>query len=687
MSSDVILESHLNLVYAKKVAGGYSIGEPYAVNLGNYELRVNSRNGGFNDLDNIDKVTGTGTLTLYGAGLDVNSVSVKNLNILDIETLLTTGDVTVTGALVMEEETRLEAGGKVTVGGSVQMDEDAVIDAEQSFSAGSLQMLVDSELVSEYGDILVKGETSMQDDCELNAPEGKITLNDVVLDLEAGDDYVFWNASQNDEDVYQISVLGNVRTLARDDMPYDNTVEDEAPICIGSDVYPGTVLVTAPKAADGWFAPRSLAYDDGYFRVYKSGSSIIYDPHTTVSVRLFRHADEVNKYGTLLRYGDPIDPDDPDSEEFCGYDNEGIMSDFETMDEALKEIDKLAATAIPADGVELVKGAKLPFVRYDVLLHYDQDIQNAQGKPAPLSLPAKTSLLTIAPTQPENQPMEVMEVKFTGAVTLKSDLTLDPAVQLVPVKQTTVKGNIDTVPVPANYTLGTWRLTYDWYDPNNMLPDEPVTIGQCQWGRTSYATIGNVTATVGKGGLILAQSKNYDWIDPDDVRYGMRVSGTLNSDVTMAHDTQLTVQGAATIPTLTFGAAGGDDMQAPFLDAQGALTLGVVQQYGDKSRNERSGVIRKADTTKPVTFTGVKRANGTMMSVERDHEHTEAAPLTLLFGGSGTVSSGTMAITGPAGALNIDDWQRIYSGDERAYYDFYQYKNAIYVGAGHALIN
>ncbi|MBR4529632.1 MAG: leucine-rich repeat domain-containing protein [Lachnospiraceae bacterium] len=700
LTCDTVFTGGEALWRAKQTGGGYTIDEPYDISLGRYTLTIDT-DSGYYDFDeehelyyvlSIGKISGTGSL-IVGEDREVYvaRVSVKDLTLLEDSYLETPegniADISVTGNLRTELNSWLESGGKLTVGGDTTLLEDSGFDTSGDVTLkGALLMGPDSSIETWYNTgsgITVKGRTTMECDAELDA-DGKLTLGDVVLDMGCdGEDSVFWDAgispatAKDPHDSYMITVNGTIRTAVADQMPVPGSADKDAPIRIGEIRTPNkTALVTAPKAADGWFRPEKLDPIDkkdaedswGNAVVYKSGSRILFEQGKELPVRLFTHGDEVNRKGEVLQEDDPVDPDDPNSEEY-GSDGYGISSDFASWDEAVKEIDKLAVTATPAAGVVLDKGVKLPYARNDLILMKETiDIVNAQGKPAALTLPAKTSQLSIAADESLNR----AAVTFAGGVTLKSDLTVDPAVSLVSVKQVTVGKAVNTMSVAANYTLGVYDLTIRGTTPPEQGESDTCVFGEYTDVTGLHDTIGNVTATAGKGHLILEADAVGDY------PYCVKVSGNLTADVVLGQNTYLKTTGAATVPTLVFDRAT-KDQNAPVLDALGALTLGVAQQVGSEDAQDTSGCISRPLSAPAMTIKGVKK-DGRMIAVDRDPDGdgVQAAPVEILLGEAEAVSADTKVLTGPAG-MSVSDW-KISNGKGSVSYNPYLYKNAIYAG-------
>ena len=208
-----------------------------------------------------------------------------------------------------------------------------------------------------------------------------------------------------------------------------------------------------------------------------------------------------------------------------------------------------------------------------------------------------------------------------------------------------------------------------------------------------YETIGNVTATAGKGGLILENSNSQRWTD-SDYTLRVRVAGTLNSDVELNCNTMLTVGGAATVGTLTFGETDIVDHNreiAPVFVADRALTLGTVVQIAKPSAPVQfsvPGTIWKKDLSTPIAVKGTKSGSGTatvirqQMYDEQGHALGEGPGVELRLGVGPTVPGDLKVLTGPS--LHSGDWS-LYTQvgddpDSRVYYDNYIYKDALYVG-------
>ncbi|MBR4530110.1 MAG: hypothetical protein IKO80_07520, partial [Lachnospiraceae bacterium] len=647
LASNTMLQN-VELVYLKKVPGGPVDGytaQPYAVNLGTFTLDWWTQSK--LPFDNtVGRISGNGALKVWpGISLSAQSVAVKDLT-------LQAQEVEQNGVRILNTS-KLWAGTDITV----------------------------SNLATFGGDTrLFAG--------------GKITMNDVLLDLDPGEDQnTCWDAtwtaaSDKNPKTYQITVNGTIRMAEDDNTPTIFRKESEAPVVVGTwtdagageadPTEAGTVLAAAPKASDAWFRPAAgkdaagQAVAEDTFFVYKSGKNIIYDP-----------GKKQDRVAGLVCYRNYVDADGIRIDD--GGATIGTMTDFLTLTEALKEVDNLAATMEPGkddhgDPIALNKGVKLPYARYDIMLYGDTDVKNAQGTAyAALTLPAKTSLLGIASE-------EKTALRFSGGVTLKSDLALTGDVNPVSMKSVTVNKVKTDVPTAANYTLGTYRLT---------IADTGRTYGIYEQDGVEYETVGNVTATAGKGALIVENSGGEEsggWTNPAK-RLEMRIAGTLNSDVELVPNAMLSVGGAATVGTLTFKCASKGiytTQQRPVFAVDKALTLGLVRSLGSDPEKDLGGMIWKKDLSTPVTVKGAKDSNRTI-AVKRSYYDEEgqlkmAPPVLMRLGVGMTVPADTRVLTGTC--LDPADWEFFagnnlqgYDGPDGTYYDNYLYKNALYTGS------
>ncbi len=650
--------SGVTLVNAKKNGTDYAVSDKKInVTLGAWSLSLDD------DVSfgpGMDKITGTGALTLGDLDLEAGSVSAGSLTLRNCATLTVTGNVAV---------------------------KDLTLGADATLTAG--------------GDITSTNLLTVEDESKIRAG-GKFTMKDVllVLDMDPEEDQkTCWDAklatgAGSNPDAFQITVNGTVTMDDPREYPGVTAGDSVAPIRIGkwtvgdqgieSDpVAEGTVLATAPKAADGWFRPTAVTngdgeteYEEGIF-VCKSGKNIVYDPYAVsyvydpvndTNVRCFPVSlicrnNYVNADGSIYGIDDG------------NYVVPTVRSDFLTLPEALREIDNLAVTMQPVrdQGIPVVldKGVKPPYEEYAVVLNAEElHVTNAQGAYAALALPSKTNGLDIVGRH--SGPHRVF---FSGGVALKSNLTLTTGVELVSMKSVTGNKGKKDVPAPADYTLGNYHLTFSgaaWETGFYDAGDD----GSCE-------IIGKVTATAGKGGLILKNGS--DNLDQIDRQLRVRIAGTLNSDVELGPDTMLTVGGAATVGTLTFDATDGGQI-APVFAADKALTLGAVVQHADMTKsqvNRAAGKIWKKDLSTPITVKGTK-VNGETVSVIRDSQGADLAPCVKLYlGTAASVPAGTKAATGSG--LSAADWD-LYAGDldVSSFYDSYigyVYKNALYVGA------
>ncbi len=679
LASDTVLED-VELYCVKKTGGTYTW-IPYAMNIGAFTLTEYGSAYYCSDLDGdgnydhdgrwIGKISGTGTLRVENE-LEAQSISVKNLHV--------AGTAKVT--------TEIDNGGDITVSGVTTLD------------------------------------TSSSVDCSILYAGGKLTLNDVVLTAQApksvlGAGYsqaVVRNGKITSPAAYQITINGTVRCSHPDFAGVAN--ERSAPIMIGDGIVAaGSVLATAPKVPDGWFRPWNLNTNSDNIFVYKSGKNIITDEDKRAEAEAALYSTEsfTDADGAYVK---------TDGTELTG-DRLRMKSDFLTVTEALKEVDSRAATARLADGISaLNKGVKLLYEDQEVmLLSRDARIENAQRTAlAALTLPARVQTLTLSSgvdADHDGTPDRVA-LRFTGGVTLKSNTVLTDAVDPVSMKSVTENGLQVWHPTPAAYALGAYTLTV------RGVTGDGHTFGEHDYhdsicAQGSWSTIGNVTATAGKGRLVLENSVSRT--DPAK-RLVVTVSGNLNSDVSLQANTQLIAQGTATMNTLEFG-EGYATMEwdyglVPDEDGEGehyryynphpindgveqspiftlagnkAITLGVVLQRGDgdslgytddalhihRTTEAIPGILQKRDPSAPMVFKG-RKEYGNSRFVHEDFTEDSATEIWIGPETATTVPADLCIFTGAGGVTDYPERLILRAGDGGNRYNWYTYKDGLYSG-------
>ena len=410
------------------------------------------------------------TVNISGA-LTVGDLTVSNSSLINVGTMLTANNLT------LRNSTTVNAA-NITVKATTELGESSILRAGRAFVGDNAKTVKDKATDGKITlkDVEFKGGTGSSATISVkNAPldkNGRTSGSQLTVTGNVTCGYSLDPSTfvENNKEPIQVEIREN--TEGGSETAFTNVV------CPSG----GMLLVTAPNASDWFFRPSTsmmnLLYSTHYLKLYgkiiKSGKNIIFD---RVNARFRLHVLATSLLSTSPKAKTAIDTDGNgiiNMEDGYQYDYKCYI-DFETYEDAVNQINTLNRFKMIDDDGDYIPDRVSQyyedyFIEYIDSAYDTYDIKNAAGAYVALPLPAKAGEVNLYSGTGSK-----LEMRFLGAITLKSHLTIADGVSLVPV----VKASGVYEDTYSAINLGTYRLRlfndYTKYHVSDAVDYAPIS--------------------------------------------------------------------------------------------------------------------------------------------------------------------------------------------------------------------